>query len=194
VTASADPTGNSDALLYTMIPDIDQLKTILAAQKSETVTIAFRGVSQHVGDKTSSVPNATGRWINLSPCESDEIGVPRAWVQMATSSSEDNLANAMDSAIQVLATQLAGGDASKVNVISRDRDGIGTTYHGVGTLWMGTDPSTSVADTNGRFQNVSNAFCSDQLLFVTVGSMNPTLTALVLTRRVAEAAVALATS
>jgi hypothetical protein len=194
VTASADPTGNSDALLYTMIPDADQLNTILAAQTTDSVTIAFRGVSQQFGDKTSSVPNATGRWINLSPFESDESGVPRAWVQMTTSSNEDSLANAMDAAILALATQLAGGDASNVNVISRNRDGIGTTYHEAGTLWMGANPSSSVTDTNGRFHNVANAYCSDQSLFVTVGSVNPTLTGLVLSRRVAEAAVALASS
>jgi hypothetical protein len=34
---------------------------------------------------------------------------------------------------------------------------------------------------------------ADQSLFVTVGSVNPTLTGLVLTRKVAQAAVALAT-
>jgi choline dehydrogenase-like flavoprotein len=58
---------------------------------------------------------------------------------------------------------------------------------------MGTDPQTSVTDTNGRFHNVANAFCADQSLFVTVGSVNPTLTGLVLSRKVAQAAVALAT-
>ena len=56
----------------------------------------------------------------------------------------------------------------------------------------GNNPATSVTDTNGRFHNVANAFCADQSLFVTVGSVNPTLTGLVL-RKVAEAAVALAT-
>jgi choline dehydrogenase-like flavoprotein len=177
-----------------MIPDADQLNATLAAQTADAITIAFRGVSQQFGDKASSVPNSTGRWINLSPFESDEFGVPRAWVQLTTSTTEDSLANAMDAAILALATQLAGGDASKVTVISRDRDELGTTYHEAGTLWMGSDPSSSVTDSNGRFHNVSNAFCSDQSLFVTVGSVNPTLTGLVLSRRVAEAAVALASS
>ena len=58
---------------------------------------------------------------------------------------------------------------------------------------MGTDPQTSVTDVNGRFHKVANAFCADQSLFVTLGSVNPTLTDLVLTRKVAQAAVALAT-
>jgi len=194
VTASADPFGNSDNLLYTLIPDTDQLNAILASQTSDTITIAFRGVSQHNGDKTSSVPNGSGRWINLSPFESDEFGIPRAWVQMQTSPTEDSLANAMDSAIFALATKIAGGNPADVQVTGQNRDGLGTTYHDSGTLWMGTNPASSVTDTNGRFHNVSNAFCADQSLFVTVGSVNPTLTGLVLSRRVAEAAVALASS
>jgi choline dehydrogenase-like flavoprotein len=128
-----------------------------------------------------------------SPFEIDEFGVPRAFVQMTTTSAEDNVANAMDAATLALANQLSENNPADIQITSKDRDGLGTTYHEAGTLWMGTDPATSVTDTNGRFHNVANAFCADQSLFVTVGSINPTLTGLVLTRKVAEAAVALAT-
>ena len=193
VTASADPTGNSDALLYTMIPDVDQLDLTLANQQAGWISIGFRGVSQLIGDQTTNVPYQTGRWINLSPYESDEFGVPRAYVQLTTTSSEDALANAMDAAILALANQLAGNNPANLQVTSQTRDGLGTTYHEAGTLWMGTNAQTSVTDTNGRFHNVGNAFCADQSLFVTVGSVNPTLTGLVLARKVAQAAVALAT-
>jgi GMC oxidoreductase len=193
VTASADPGGNSDALLYSMIPDIDQLDVTLASQQSGWISIGFRGVSQMIGDQTSSVPNPSGRWINLSPFETDEYGMPRAYVQLTTTATEDSLANDMDAAILGLANQLAGNDPTCIQIVSRNRDGLGTTYHEAGTLWMGTDPSKSVTDSNGRFHNVGNAFCSDQSLFPTVGSVNPTLTGLVLGRKVSEAAVALAT-
>ncbi len=193
ITASADPGGNSDALLYSMIPDIDQLDAILANQQSGWISLGFRGVSQLFGDQTSSVPNSNGRWINLSPYENDEFGIPRAYVQMTTTAAEDALANAMDAAILSLASQLAGNNPANLQIVSQDRDGLGTTYHEAGTLWMGTNPLTSVTDTNGRFQKIANAFCSDQSLFCTVGSVNPTLTGLVLSRKVSEAAVALAT-
>ena len=193
ITASADPGGNSDALLYSMIPDIDQLDAILANQQSGWISLGFRGVSQLFGDQTTSVPNSNGRWINLSPYENDEFGIPRAYVQMTTTAAEDALANAMDAAILNLANQLAGNNPANLQIVSQDRDGLGTTYHEAGTLWMGTNPSTSVTDTNGRFQKIANAFCSDQSLFCTVGSVNPTLTGLVLSRKVSEAAVALAT-
>jgi hypothetical protein len=193
VTASADPLGNSDDLLFAMIPDIDLLDATLANQTSDSISIGFRGVSQLLGDQTTSTPNASGRWINLSPFDSDEFGVPRAYVQLTTTGAEDSLANAMDAATFALANELSGNNSADIQVTSQDRDGLGTTYHEAGTLWMGTNPATSVTDTNGRFHNVANAFCADQSLFVTVGSVNPTLTGLVLARKVAEAAVALAT-
>ncbi|HVZ31030.1 MAG TPA: GMC oxidoreductase, partial [Polyangiaceae bacterium] len=189
VTASADPTLNSDALLFAMIPDIDQLDQTLAAQQAGWISFALRGSSQMNGDPLSPVPNA-GRWINLSPFESDEFGIPRAYVQMTTTAGEDALATAMETAMSSLLLQLAGGNASDLQVVSAGRDGLGTTYHEAGTLWMGTNAATSVTDTNGRFHHVQNAYCADQSLFVTVGSVNPTLTGLTLTRKVAEAVVA----
>lgn len=193
VTASADPAGNSDDLLFAMIPDIDLLDATLANQTAGSISIGFRGVSQLFGDQATSVPNAAGRWINLSPFESDEFGVPRAFVNLTTTAAENTLANAMDAAILQLANQLASNNPANIQITSQDRDGLGTTYHEAGTLWMGTNPQTSVTDTNGRFHNVANAYCTDQSLFVTVGSVNPTLTGLVLSRKVAQAAVALAT-
>jgi choline dehydrogenase-like flavoprotein len=65
--------------------------------------------------------------------------------------------------------------------------GLGTTYHESGTLWMGTDPATSVTDPLGRFHHVGNAYCCDQAIFPTVGSANPTLTGLALAHRLAAA-------
>jgi choline dehydrogenase-like flavoprotein len=193
ITASADPAGNSDDLLFAMIPDIDLLDATLANQTAGSISIGFRGVSQLFGDQATSVPNTAGRWINLSPFESDEFGVPRAFVNLTTTAAENSLANAMDAAILQLANQLADNNPASIQITSQDRDGLGTTYHEAGTLWMGTNPQNSVTDTNGRFHNVANAYCADQSLFVTVGSVNPTLTGLVLSRKVAQAAVALAT-
>jgi hypothetical protein len=189
LTASDDPGLNSDALLYAMIPDVDQLQAILASQQAGWVSFAMRASSQLQGDIATPVPNDVGRWINLSPFESDEFGMRRAFVRMVTSAAEDGLANAMDAAVRQLLLQLAGGNPADLQIVSSERDGLGTTYHEAGTLWMGTDPATSVTDDNGRFHHVINAFCADQSLFVTVGSVNPTLTGLTLARKVAEAVV-----
>jgi choline dehydrogenase-like flavoprotein len=190
VTASANLGANSDVLLFSMIPDIDLLDATLANQQTDWISICFRGVSQLIGDKLTSVPNSIGRWINLSPFETDEFGVPRAYVHLTTTNAEDALANAMDAAILGLANELAGNNPNNLQITRRIRDGLGTTYHEAGTLWMGTNPQTSVTDTNGRFHNITNEFCADQSLFVTVGSVNPALTGLVLARKVAQAVVA----
>ena len=170
VTASGDPGLNSDALLFSMIPDIDQLEAHLANQQAGFISIGFRGVSQMFGDQAASVPNSSGRWINLSPFESDEFGIARAFVRLASSATEDAIANAMDTAILGLANQLAGNNPADLQVTSQGRDGLGTTYHEAGTLWMGTNPQASVTDTNGRFHHIVNVFCADQSLFVTAGS------------------------
>jgi choline dehydrogenase-like flavoprotein len=190
---SANPEVNSDALLFSMIPDIDLLDAVLANQRADWISIGFRGMSQLIGDKITSVPNPFGRWVNLSPFETDKLGVPRAYVQLTTTGAEDALADAMDTAILGLASELAGNNPDNLQITKRVRDGLGTTFHEAGTLWMGTNPRSSVTDTNGRFHNIANAYCADQSLFVTVGAVNPTLTGLVLARKVAEAVVARAT-
>ena len=190
VTASADMGGNSDALLYTMIPDIDQLDALLSMQQAGWISFAFRGASELKGDKTTAVPNSSGRWIDLSPFESDEYGIPRAYAQFSTTPAEEQLATIMENCMVALAQGLANGNAADLEMSAPQRDPLGSTYHESGTLWMGTDPATSVTDPNGRFHHVSNAYCADQSLFVTVGSVNPTLTGLTLARKVSEAVIA----
>lgn len=69
---------------------------------------------------------------------------------------------------------------------NEEQDGIGTTYHEAGTLWMGDDPLSSVTDVHGRFHHVSNAYACDQSLFPTCGSANPVPTGLALSRKVAR--------
>jgi GMC oxidoreductase len=187
VTASANAAGDPDAVLFTMIPDIDVLKEMRKNQDRKWISICFRGVSELSGDRKSSVPNPFGRWINLSP-ELDEFRMRRAYVNLTTTREEDALADSMDTAILELAKELAGNDPDNFQITKRIRDGLGTTFHEAGTLWMG-DREDSVTNTNGRFHHVTNAYCTDQSLFVTVGSVNPTLTGLVLTQKVARAVV-----
>ena len=74
----------------------------------------------------------------------------------------------------------------KIRLVSAIEDGLGTTYHECGTLWMGDEPENSVTDVNGRFHHVANAYCADQALFTTAGSANPVPTGLGLARKVAR--------
>ncbi len=76
-----------------------------------------------------------------------------------------------------------------IEFFSGGEDGIGTTYHESGTLWIGNDFTTSVTDVNGRFHHISNAYCVDQSIFTTVGSANPVPTGLTLSRKIARSII-----
>jgi choline dehydrogenase-like flavoprotein len=204
VTAAANQQSNSDELLFRMIPDMDSLQDILANHNSDWVTVTLRGIAEMKGDRDSAVPNA-GSWMNLSPYENDEFGIPRAWVQLSLQQRDLQLWQSMDQAAIAVVQRIAGS-SSNIEYLYDDgwqssppplhrpfpewHRGLGTTYHECGTLWMGDDPATSVTDTTGRFHHISNAYAGDQSLFPTSGSANPVLTGLTLARRVAEAAMA----
>ena len=201
VTAAANQQSQSDELLFRMIPDIDSLEQILANHDSDWVAITLRGIAEMKGDRNSAIPHA-GSWMNLSPYEIDEFGVPRAWVNLALSPADQQLWDAMDQAALSLSQNIAGS-ASNIQYLYDGgwhsappplnrpfpewHRGLGTTYHECGTLWMGDNDATSVTDPNGRFHHISNAYACDQSLFPTGGSANPVLTGLALARRVAQA-------
>src|SRR5207244_3213602 len=67
------------------------------------------------------------------------------------------------------------------------RDTLGTTHHEAGTLWMGTDQGNSVTNLDSRFHHVANGYVAGPAVFPTLGSANPSLTALTLARRTALA-------
>lgn len=194
--------GGSDDLLFKMIPDIEELAAHTAALDPDWIPVTLRGIGEMSGDRTTAVPDPSRSWIDLSPFESDEYGVPRAYVHLVAVPSDIATWAAMDAAALRLAQAVAGAPERiqyfwdgqwRAQPFPADRPfpdwhrGLGTTYHESGTLWMGDDPATSVTDTVGRFHHVSNAYACDQSILPTVGSANPVLTGLTLAKRVAEA-------
>jgi hypothetical protein len=111
VTASTH-VGGSDELLFRMIPDLDVLSAQLANQDADWVTITFRGIGEMHGDRAAGVPAATTSWLDLSPWESDEFGVPRAYVHLTIGSADLQVWQAMDQAAVALAQQIGGNPAS----------------------------------------------------------------------------------
>lgn len=164
---------------------------------------------------TGSAPS----WIDLSSDQRDEFGARRAWVNVVPTEDDLTLWRAMDDAAIALAQRLAGSPGNieyfynKTGALNspgaawhadppppsssfdRDdpankvRDGVGTTHHEAGTLWMGAEVATSVTDLNGRFHHRSNVYVAGPALFPTLGSANPSLTALTLARRTAAAII-----
>ncbi len=73
------------------------------------------------------------------------------------------------------------------NPNNKVRDGLGSTHHEAGTLWMGTDANTSITDINGKFHHIQNVYVVGPAVFPAIGSANPSLTALSLARKTASA-------
>ncbi|MGI4765309.1 MAG: GMC oxidoreductase, partial [Janthinobacterium lividum] len=63
---------------------------------------------------------------------------------------------------------------------------IGGTAHQAGTMRFGTDPRTSVLDTNCKAHELDNLYATDAGFFPSIGAVNPTLTIVANALRVAD--------
>jgi choline dehydrogenase-like flavoprotein len=63
---------------------------------------------------------------------------------------------------------------------------IGGTAHQAGTARFGTDPATSVLDINCKAHDVENLYIADASFFPSIGAVNPTLTIIANSLRVAD--------
>ncbi|MFL9905712.1 family 16 glycoside hydrolase [Paraburkholderia sp. RL17-337-BIB-A] len=196
---------NSEAELFKKIPNIDELDKFQDLN-DKWVVVTLRGIGEMIGDKTSSDPQNR---IKLDV--PDGNGVPRATVRLETDPKDasdprgnlDNeLWNAMEAACDELAGIFAGGGAIQYlsapnnpsNAVwqpgapaaSSRRDALSSTHHEGGTLWMGDTPSTSVTDPFGRIWELDNAYVVGPAVLPTIGSPNPMLSGVALSRRTAE--------
>src|SRR6266851_5607229 len=136
----------------------------------------------------SAQPGDTKKsWVNLALQTDPRTGTPRAWVNLEPSDADMTAWQEMENAAVALA-QAVAGSAANIQNIAVNRNGIGTTHHEAGTLWMGS-PGQSVTDSFGKFHHVSNAYVAGPALFPVIGSANPSLTATTLARRTADAIV-----
>ena len=198
VTAAAVDSPNAEQTMWRMVPDLDLLDQLLASEEFDKITITFRGIGEMLGDKNATNTNSASSWIDLSPFERDEFGMRRAYVNLAATAKDKASWDIMDKAAIDLAQALAG-DPTNVEYFydgvwntvppppGKVRDGLGTTHHEAGTLWMGTDANKSVVNLDGRFHNIQNAYAAGPAVFPALGSANPSLTALTLARRTAAA-------
>ena len=63
---------------------------------------------------------------------------------------------------------------------------IGGTAHQAGTMRFGTDPISSVLDTNCKAHQLDNLYVTDASFFPSIGAVNPTLTIIANALRVAD--------
>jgi choline dehydrogenase-like flavoprotein len=185
VTASAG--GASDANLFTAVPDLDLLDALRANQDPAWIAITLRAIGQMIGHPSAQPGETKKSWVNPALQTDPRTGTPRAWVNLEPSDADMTAWKEMEDAAVALA-QAVAGSAANIQNIAINRNGIGTTHHEAGTLWMGS-LGQSVTDSFGKFHHVANAYVAGPALFPVIGSANPSLTATTLARRTADAIV-----
>ena len=208
VTAAAAAGPNPESNMWSMIPDIDLIDNLLGKQDPNWVAITFRGIGEMEDQRVVNNVDPARSWVDLSP-ETDQWGMRRAYVQLVATPNDRTLWAAMDKSAFDLAKALAKSPANieywnaqgnqwqaaqpKPDANGRGfwQDFLGTTHHEAGTLFMGT-AGASITDTNGKFHGKANVYAVGPSVFPTLGSANPSLTALSLARRTANAIVSAA--
>ena len=180
--------GNSEAELFKKIPDIDTFNKHRNANDTH-VAMTIRAIGE-------MQPGNPGSRVSLDPGaqEQDEHGIQRALVAIANprdaavratnpiAARDFELWQAMDQASQ---------DVARVFGVSSpgapQPDGLGTTHHETGGLFMGEGGSNSVTLPDCRLRHTSNAYVAGPALFPTIGSPNPMLTGVAMARRLGDA-------
>ncbi len=124
------------------------------------------------------LPNPDNR-VTLSESRTDALGLPTPRIEYAL----DDYTNKGIEQAKKMADEIF--DALGVSFRQHQPEFFGAG-HIIGTHVMGTDPSTSVTDPDGRTHDHPNLFLSGCGLFPTTGTANPTLTLAALALRTAE--------
>jgi hypothetical protein len=216
ITGAAVKGADSEAAMFRMIPDIELLDETLSSQSEDWIVLTLRGIGEMVGDKNASVNNSSRSWMNLSlerdefvfsrawvnlVKTQDEVNLWNAMDEAAIKLAKEVAGND-PTKIQYFYNQNGslnspGADwhnapppaslsNNRDNPDNKVRDGLGTTHHEAGTLWMGSSANDSVTDLNGKFHHIKNAYAVGPAVFPAIGSANPSLTALALSRKTAS--------
>ena len=207
ITAADIGGPNPESNMWSMVPDTDVIGSLLANQDPNWVSITFRGIGEMEDQRVLHNIDPARSWIDLSQ-ETDRWGMRRAYVNLVATQNDRKLWAAMDKSAFDLALALAGNDPANIeywiapnnqwqaaqpqpdaNGRGFWQDLLGTTHHEAGPLFMGA-PGASITDTNGKFHGLANAYVAGPALFPSLGSANPSLTALSLARRTANAIIA----
>ena len=165
--------------LYRKIPDIDFYDQLRSSTDTH-VAIAIRGL----GEMEPADPNDLGAHPSRVDLDlrTDEYGVRRASVTITPTQRDGDLWTAMDDAMVAVGAIFAPGQS----IPRPGHDGLGTTHHETGTLRMDPDPTRGVTNADGRFHYTENLYAAGPALFPSIGSPNPMLTGIALSRRTGD--------
>lgn len=208
---------NYEEYLYRLIPNIEDLDDVAGAVAStdmdDWIVVGIRTCGETFGDRNADPSRRESSSISVNPFGGDgddvyfdvdgtEIRIPKAYITLIERDADATVRAAQTEAafefVAALASKSPAAARSTTDpdlqFIGGSEDGVGTTYHESGTLWVGDHPDNSVTDIHGHIHHVSNVFCVDQAIFPTVGSANPVPTGLALSNLVARHIVSRFTS
>jgi choline dehydrogenase-like flavoprotein len=201
---------DSEAELFKKIPDTEQLNSMLLAGDSDVV-ITLRGIGEMTAQNADSFirlsPTKTEdsraiAEVSLADIKTGTSNTTQSNIDKQTWDAMDALADevalifANRQPFEILMTKegksvpmpagATGADLRAAHPYADRRDPEGSTHHDAGTLWMGTDPATSVTNEFGRIHDTTNCYVAAPALFPSLGSPNPMLTGVALSRRTAD--------
>lgn len=185
---------NSEAEMWKKIPDVEFLDS-LQQMTDDYIVVTLRGIGEMFPNTTDAPPPSRIELDRDGPQGPYDYGTPRAKVRFECTQRELDLWEAMDIACDEIAQMLGQGTAEYlVNGVWQStpgphdsrHDALSSTHHEGGTLWMGDDPATSVTDPLGRVHESENLYVLGPALLPTLGSPNPMLSGVALTRRTAD--------
>jgi choline dehydrogenase-like flavoprotein len=148
----------------------------LRAQLAETY-----GTHVGMGALVEQLPRRENR-VTLDPSTTDDHGNPVPDLQWSWG---DRVVRSIDRANEIQHAVL-GELGADIAWTANAEGGTGPAYHHMGTTRMGTDPSESVVNPQLRTHDLSNLSIASSSVFVTAGSMNPTLTIAALALKCAD--------
>jgi hypothetical protein len=106
VTAADAAGPNPESNMWSMVPDIDVIGSLLPNQDPNWVSITFRGIGEMEDQRVVNNIDPARSWIDLSQ-ETDQWGMRRAYVKLVATQNDRKLWSAMDKSAFDLALALA---------------------------------------------------------------------------------------
>jgi choline dehydrogenase-like flavoprotein len=142
---------------------------------------ASYGNSIAMGGLVGMPPRRENR-VTLDPTSTDDHGNPVPDIQWSWGDRVRRSISRANAIQHAVLNELGADIEETANVES----GSGPAYHHMGTTRMGTDPDESVVNPQMRSHDLSNLSIASSSVFVTAGSMNPTLTIAALALKCAD--------
>jgi choline dehydrogenase-like flavoprotein len=159
---------------------------LLAERKFPSIIMVPRANLFSLDFHAEQEPNPASR-VSLAT-DRDILGMPKLHVDWRyTAGDVGTVRRSLELFAQDLSSTGAGNFAYDPDTVEHEMTRYGAYGgHHIGTVRMGTNPSNSVVNSDGRLHDVANLFVAGSAIFPTSSQANPTLTVVAMALRLAE--------